>query len=185
MSRASIDELIQHLDDNRRLLRAAVDAVPAADRERRPSPDRWSVAEVIEHLAIVEGRVAARLTEAFDAMPPAELRPGSPAQPVDRTFLNRVGDRTNRFKTGPSSEPKGGIDTEAAWAAATSSRDAFLRLLERSDGRDVGSIVFPHPAFGPLTFYQWAVFLSGHDARHADQIREIAAALAARQASTS
>jgi hypothetical protein len=185
MSRATIDELVRHLDDNRRALRAAVDAVPVADRGRRPAPDRWSVAEVIEHLAIVEDRVAARLTEAFDATPPAELPQGHSAQSVDRTFLHRVGNRTSRFKTGPSSEPKGGIDTEAAWAAAASSRDAFLRLLERSEGRDVGGIAFPHPAFGPLTFYQWAIFLSGHDARHADQIREIAEELAARRTSES
>lgn len=185
MSRATIDELIQHLHDNRRALRAAIDAVPVADRERRPSPERWSVAEVVEHLAIVEGRVTARLTEAFDATPPAAQSQGRAAQPVDRSFLDRVGNRTNRFKTGPSSEPQGGIDVEAAWAAAASSRDAFLRLLERSNGRDVAGIVFPHPAFGPLTFYQWAVFLSGHDARHADQIREIAGELAARQPSSS
>ena len=185
MSRATIDELVQHLDENRRALRAAIDAVPAADRERRPSPDRWSVAEVVEHLAIVEDRVTARCAEAFDAAPAAALPQGHAAQPVDRSFLDRVGNRTNRFKTGPSSEPRGGLDVEAAWAAASSSRDAFLRLLARSMGRDVGGIVFPHPAFGPLTFYQWAVFLSGHDARHADQIREIAGELAARQASTS
>jgi hypothetical protein len=185
MSRATIDELIEHLDDNRRVLRAAIDAVPAADRGRRPSPDRWSVAEVVEHLAIVEARVTARLAEGLDAAPPAELPQGHAAQPVDRSLLNRVGNRTSRFKTGASSEPQGGIDTEAAWAAATSSRDAFRGLLERSDGRDVGGIVFPHPAFGPLSFYQWAVFLSGPDARHADQIREIAGELATHRASES
>src|SRR6516162_1959244 len=181
MSRATIDELIRHLDENRRALRAAVDAVPEPDRRRRPAPDRWSVAEVVEHLAIVEGRVTARLAAAFDAAPPAALPEGHVPQPVDRAFLDRIGDRTNRFKTGAPSEPRGGIDIEAAWAAATSSREAFRRLLERADGRDVGGIVFPHPFIGPLSFYEWAVFLSGHDARHADQIREIAVELAARR----
>jgi DinB superfamily len=177
MSRATLDELLRHLDDNRRVLRAAVDIVPIPDRERRPSPDRWSVAEVVEHLAIVEGRVTARLTEALEAAPPAALPAGHVLPPVDRSFLDRVGDRTNRFKTGAPSEPRGAMDAEAAWAAAASSREAFRRLLERADGLDVGGIVLPHPAFGPLTFYQWAVFLSGHDARHAEQIREIAALL--------
>jgi hypothetical protein len=185
MSRATIDELARHLDDNRRALRAAVDAVPVADRGRRPARDRWSVAEIVEHVAIVEGRVTVRLAEAFDALPAAALPASDAAPPVDRSFIARVGNRTNRFKTGAHAEPTGALDADAAWASAAASRDAFRRLLERSDGRDVASIVFPHPAFGPLTFYQWAVFLGGHDARHADQIREIAVELAARPASES
>jgi len=173
MTRETLDELVGHLDDNRRVLRAAVDSVPVADRARRPAPDRWSVAEVVEHVGIVEGRVTARLTAAFDAAPPVALPSGRVPPPVDRSFLDQIGDRTNRYKTGAPSEPRGGIETESAWAAATASREAFRRLLERAAGRDVGGIVFPHPFIGPLSFYEWAVFLSGHDARHADQIREM------------
>jgi len=51
-------ELLDHLADHRAELRRAVDAVPVERRELRPAPDRWSAAEVLEHLAIVERRVA-------------------------------------------------------------------------------------------------------------------------------
>ncbi len=178
MSHPTVDELVRTLETNRRDLRAAIDAVPIAHRERRPADDRWSVTDVVEHIAIVERRIATRLGEAFDAAHAIGLPPEVPVGPaVDRTFIDRVGDRTNRFKTGPHAEPKGGIDSEAAWAEAAASRAQFLQLLERARGLNVDGISAPHPYFGPLSFYQWAAFLGGHDARHAAQIREIAAAL--------
>ena len=57
-----IEELIEFLGAHRRGVYEAVAAVPASLRDRKPAPDRWSVAEVVEHLAIVEQRVAALLT---------------------------------------------------------------------------------------------------------------------------
>ena len=53
-----IRELLEYLDVQRALLTAAFDAVPAGARDRRPAPGEWSAAGVIEHLAIVEQRVA-------------------------------------------------------------------------------------------------------------------------------
>lgn len=53
-----IQEILSHLDTRRADLRAAVDAVPASERGTRPAPDRWSAGEVLEHLAMVEGRMA-------------------------------------------------------------------------------------------------------------------------------
>src|SRR5688572_32743529 len=61
------DELIAHLHQNRATLRQAVDSIPASLRERRPGADRWSVAEVLEHLAIVEKRLAKRMADALNA----------------------------------------------------------------------------------------------------------------------
>src|SRR5215207_5329643 len=62
------EEMLRHLDANRVVLRAAVDGVPLELREKRPAPERWSVAEVIEHLTRVEEGLTRllgmRLTEA-------------------------------------------------------------------------------------------------------------------------
>ena len=173
-------ELVAHLDENRRMLRAAVDEVPAGLRERRPAADRWSVVEVLEHLAIVENRVTSRLGDALAGARergiPAETHTGSV---LDRSFLDRVVDRSQRFKTSEAAEPRGGLDIQAAWARLDQARGAFLGLLTESDGLAVGRITAPHPFFGQLSFYQWAVFLAAHDARHAAQIREVHAALSA------
>ena len=57
-----IQELIDFLAIHRREVHDAVAAVPPALRDRKPGPDKWSVAEVLEHLTMIERRVAALLT---------------------------------------------------------------------------------------------------------------------------
>lgn len=174
-------ELVRHLDTNRGDLWVAVESIAHDDRERRPSPERWSVAEVLEHLAIVEARVTSRLGEAFEAARAAGMAPdGETGSVVDPSFLDRAHDRSKRFKTGEHAEPKGGLTSDQAWVKLEESRQAFLNLLERADGLAVSGITAPHPAFGTLSFHQWAVFLGAHDARHALQIREMADQLESR-----
>jgi uncharacterized damage-inducible protein DinB len=63
-------------DDVRRL----VQAVDEASAHRRPSPDEWSLAEVLAHLADVEGRYLARLKRVVD-----EDRPHVPYIHPDET----------------------------------------------------------------------------------------------------
>ena len=41
----------------------------------------------------------------------------------------------------------------------------------------LGDIRHAHPALGEMNLYQWALWIAGHEARHAAQVREIAAQL--------
>src|SRR6476469_304099 len=99
------EQLLHHLEQNRAALRQAVDTIPPSYREQRPGPDRWSVAEVLEHLAIVERRIAGRLADALTA---AKQNPGggAPSGPaIDPDQIRRFSDRSQRFKTSEASEP--------------------------------------------------------------------------------
>src|SRR5258708_12189513 len=64
--------LLADLDLHRASVREAVDSVPVEWRERRPEEGRWAVAEVLEHLAIIEGRVARMIAAAAGAAGPGD-----------------------------------------------------------------------------------------------------------------
>src|SRR5688500_2359225 len=51
---ARLAEIVEYLDGCRAALLAAVDAIPPDQRDRRPSPERWSVGEILDHLYMVE-----------------------------------------------------------------------------------------------------------------------------------
>ena len=53
-----IQEVLDHLDTSRAALKQAVAGVPADLLAARSAPDRWSVADIVDHLSIVEARVA-------------------------------------------------------------------------------------------------------------------------------
>ena len=170
--------LIAHLEQNRTALKQAVNSIPVSLRERRPGADRWSVAEVLEHLAIVERRIAGRMADALKAAaedPTGEtpLSTEVTESPIDHDQVSKLADRSSRFKTSEASEPKGGITADQAWKLLEEVRTDFTRMVRESDAYPLAKPIAPHPRFGPWNFRQWVVFAGGHDARHADQIREM------------
>ena len=165
-------ELLAHLDRHHAELRRAVDAVPVALRARQPAPDRWSVANVLEHVAIVETRVVRALSERLAQARAEGLPPGADAPVVREADVARYLNRERRIVASGAAQPQGHLTAEAAWAAIDRARGSTRALVIETDGLAVEAVVFPHPVLGSLDFYQWVVFLGGHEGRHALQIRE-------------
>jgi hypothetical protein len=160
--------LFDHLDRNHAALKAAVVAVPEAQQSVRPAPDRWSVAEVVQHLAILETRISKTLADKLAEARAAGLGPEHDVTPViDPADLAMLLDRSRRATAPDPAQPKPGVTTAAAMATLDGARARLRDVVLGGDGL----------ALGPLTFYRWVVFMGGHEARHTAQIREIAAAL--------
>jgi len=167
-------ELLDHLDKQHGRLRRAVEDVPRAQREVKPSPERWSVAEVVEHLSIVETRIGhvfmVKLTEARAA----GLGKERDASPVVGTIdMDRLLDRTRRITAAEAALPTGKLDCEAAWAAHERAREAICSSVRSADGLALGEVMHPHPVLGTINLYQWIAFVGGHEARHTAQIIEL------------
>lgn len=175
-------ELLDHLARQRDVLRAALDATAPASRGVRPAPDRWSIAEVLEHLAIVERQVTALLRRGVQKAEAAGPLPDDPdTAPVLPTIDGALLlDRERRVAAGPQVQPKGAVDADAAWQTLAGHRSELLALLAHVDGKRTDSVHAPHPVLGELTFQQWIAFLGYHEARHGAQIRAVMHELAAR-----
>ena len=174
------DEMLRHLDANRVVLRGAVDSVLPELRETRPAPDRWSVAEILEHLHRVEDQLTrflgAKLGEAKAA---GQLVPAADTSSIAGSLSHDlITDRRRVFTAGERVLPKGEMDSAAALAALESVRHRLRDLVVSLDGLSLDGFTHLHPAVGPINGYQWFLFIGSHEARHAAQIREIAAARA-------
>lgn len=53
------------------------------------------------------------------------------------------------------------------------SRQEIKRALQASETAMVDVATFPHALLGPLTFYQWVLFVGQHERRHAAQLCEM------------
>lgn len=167
-------ELLQNLDTYHADLLDAVESVPPALRERAPAPDRWSVAGVLEHLAIVERSIADRLSGSLAAARDAGLSLEDDMSSVlERMDIRMVLDRTRPRTASPASHPRSGMAASDALAELERAHDAVRILIRACDGLAIGSIKSPHPALGALDMYQWLLFVGAHEGRHAEQIREI------------
>jgi DinB superfamily len=173
-----IQEVLAHLDTQRADLEQAVAEVPASLRARRPGPDRWSVAEVLEHLTLVETRIGKLLGDHLTAAREAGLGPERDQTPVVPTLnVAALLDRSRSLTASDASLPRGEQGADAALAALTERRRAVRAMVIGADGLALGDVMIPHTRLGPLNVYQWLLFLGAHEGRHAAQIREIGATI--------
>ena len=168
-------ELLHHLDTQHERLRRAVERIPPDRRSEKPTPERWSVAEVIEHLSIVETRIGrVFMTKLDEARAAGSVALETDESPVVGTIdMDRVLDRSRRITTAEPSRPSGALDADAAWAALERARETLCDSVRAADGLALGAIVHPHPVLGPINLYQWIAFVGGHEARHAAQVIEL------------
>jgi len=178
-------EIVDHLDRHRAELRAAVDSVPAERRATSPGDGQWSVLGVLEHLAIVEGRVGTLIEKNLSDARVAGLSPEVDEGPLLASLNIRMfSDRTRKIKASDAAQPKSGREIDELWQALDDSLNHIRRLLASADGMRLSDVMMPHPVFGPLDLYTWFAFIGSHEGRHAAQIREIGATLAGSPTST-
>lgn len=175
---ANLIEVLGRLDESRAALGEAVESIPEPLRRTRPAPDRWSVAEVLEHLAKVDRFFAARIGSAIEEARATGLGSEQTARdPLPGDVLARMVDRTDRRAARDEMMPDGLLDASAAWADLDRARDQLRAAVASADGLALGTVKAEHRFFGWLTAYQWIELTAAHEMRHAEQIRDIGSAL--------
>jgi len=168
--------VLDTLDDARGALTRAADAVPAHRRSERPAPQRWSTAEVLEHLSLAEGGFATWVTAGV-----AQARAnGLGAEGVERAALPErvrtiLADRVNRRNAPDRVQPTGGLTADAAWKALDANEQRLRAALTEADGLALNDVIVTHPSLGDFNVYQWIELIASHRRRHAAQIEEILA----------
>ncbi|PYS80746.1 MAG: hypothetical protein DMF70_10285 [Acidobacteria bacterium] len=173
-----IEEVLNYLDAERSTLREAVELVPPELRDQSPGPDRWSVAQVLQHLTIIEKRIGMGMTKWI-----ADARAGGTGPEVETSStlnslpLQLIVDRSQPRSAPEEVRPRGDIDAASAWTALEQTRAALRAAILAGDGLALSEVVQTHPVLGPINLYQWALFVGSHETRHTGQVREIAAQL--------
>jgi hypothetical protein len=166
-------EIIKTLEQSRDDLHSAVEGLNEAESRTRPAEGRWSVLECLEHVATVERRFLSRLEGAGQL--------DSPIDPErEPRVLGMVTDRGQRRQAPAPVQPAGRFASVAdALADFDATRAEVIRLAQarHSELRTLGA---QHQLFGQVTGYELMLIIAGHACRHAAQIREARATLAAR-----
>ena len=173
-----IEEVLGYLDTERNALREAVELVPSGLRDQAPGPDRWSVAQVLQHLAIIEKRIGIGMTKWIADARAGGTGPETETSSVMNSLpLQLIADRSKPRDAPEEVRPSGDIDAASAWTSLEQTRAALRAAILDGDGLALSEVVQPHPVLGPINLYQWALFVGSHETRHTGQVREIAAQL--------
>lgn len=169
-----IAELLHYDQLQRASLLDALSLIPEPLRDQRGDAETWSAAEVLEHLHRVERGIVRLLSRSLERAKETGLEPETDAGSL-LASLDALGllDRGRRIRAPEPVMPRGELTAAQGVAALTESREALVSALREADGVALGRITRDHPTLGPLNLYQWVLFVGQHEARHAEQLRDI------------
>jgi hypothetical protein len=139
----------------------------------KPAPDRWSVAEVAEHITVSESGIFSVVQRAMAS--PAAPEKRDQVKGKDEIILTRVPDRSHKAQAPEFLKPTGRWPTEAELVKAFEAARASNMEYIRTTNDDLRDHFFDHPVFGALDGYQWLLLITTHSARHTAQIEEVKA----------
>ncbi len=152
----------------------AVSDLTEAQADFRPDENQWTIAEIVEHISIVNDgflRLMRKLLKEAESAP----KPPKADLNLGHTALDENGNQPPPFQAPDRVRPQGGARVEDSLAKMRDSLAGFAEIRSRLEAVDLSEQVFPHPAFGPLNAYQWMILLGEHEDRHREQIERVKA----------
>ena len=165
--------MLDQLDSSEARLLELVAGLTAEQWRFRETPERWSIAENIEHVIAFENFIMGVIAKVMEE--PAQPDKKTQAGEKEPLVLGLANARGTKFNAREVVRPVG------RWPET----DEMIQELRRTRARTVAFVAetqadlrdhfFPHIAFGDLDCYQWLVVMAQHGSRHALQIEEIKA----------
>jgi hypothetical protein len=164
---------IEYLERTRAIFQRATAGLTDEQWHFKPTPECWSVAECTEHLALVEERILA-LVQSMPNQPETSAEELAVIQKKDEFILTKVSSRRRKQLAPPDAVPANRWPQDELRARFLAVRDRTIALASLADGA-LHTRVNPHFALGPLTGYQWLLFVAAHSDRHLKQMEEVKA----------
>ncbi len=172
LTAAEREKAVQYLEQTRDGVIAATKGLSEAQMKFKPGPDRWSVAETLEHIALAEDYLLGNVTQKIMKAPagPADRDTGK----LDALILSAVPDRSTKRQAPGPLVPSGRWTPAETLAHFEQSRAKTIEFLKSTpDLREHASA--DNPFQQPMDAYEWLLFISAHSERHTKQIAEVKA----------
>src|SRR5215831_12383590 len=168
MAKADREHLLVHFEMTTQMVAEQVRGLSAAQLEYKASPDRWSIREVVSHLAVAEPDYWREIQKALKAAPDMSTKKSAA---TDADIMWYGIDRVVHTKTGGGHEK---VETYKNMGEALAKFQALrATMIEyiKSTSDDLRAHSFVEKQ--PIDCWQWMLEISTHAERHIQQIREI------------
>ena len=171
VTQAEKDKALQYLETTKKGVLEATKGLSEAQWNFKPAPDRWSVAQVMEHIATAEDFIRGMLKEKIMMAPAGE--PGRDVKKTDEGVLAMVPDRTTKLQAPEPLVPTNRFGSpDASVKHFVDSRATTADFLKSTTG--LRDHVADSP-MGKLDGYEFVLLIAAHSERHTKQINEVKA----------
>ena len=172
LTAADREKAAKYLDQTRDGVIAATKGLSEAQMKFKPAPDRWSVAETLEHIALAEDYLMGNITQNI-MKSPAGAADRDTAK-IDAMILAALPDRSQKRQAPGPLVPTGRWTPAETLAHFEQSRAKTMEFLQTTpDLRQ--HVSSDNPLKQPMDGYDWLLFIAAHSERHTKQIAEVKA----------
>jgi hypothetical protein len=171
LTQADREKAEQYLQQTRDGVAEATKGLSDAQMKFKPAPDRWSVAETLEHIVLVEDSLLQNVTDKV-MKGPAGAADRDTAK-IDAMVLAMIPDRSHKAQAPPPVIPTD------RWTPADA-LDHFLKIRAKTiafldSTPDLRAHASDSPIGQQLDGYEWLLFIAAHSQRHTKQMLEVKA----------
>jgi hypothetical protein len=174
VSQADKDRALAYLESTKKGVVDATKGLSDAQRNFKPAPDRWSIAEVMEHLAAAEDMIRGMDQEQVMKTPAIPPRDPAELQKIDAGVMAQVPDRSHKITAPEPLKPTNRFgspaDAEKHFVESRAVTEEYLKTTP-----DLRAHATDSPMGVKLDGYEWVLLIAAHSERHTKQILEVKA----------
>ncbi|HXT24146.1 MAG TPA: DinB family protein [Candidatus Eisenbacteria bacterium] len=170
-SAADKEKALALLESSKKEVLAATKGLSEAQWTFKAGPDRWSIAECMEHIAAAEDFIRGTIEQNVLKAPAA---PDRDIAKIDAGILAMVPDRSNKVQAPDPLKPTNRFGSPEAsikhFVESRAMTEDFLKKTADLRGHAVDS-----PLGGKWDAYEFVLLIGAHSERHTKQIEEVKA----------
>jgi uncharacterized damage-inducible protein DinB len=164
-------DVLKALRESRAKLAAATEGLTQAQAAIKPSPEKWSVLECVEHIVLAERRIRGWAENPQEG----EAPPANPQKEAE--LMEAMAVRATRRQSPEPARPNGRYTTLAEALREFEKERAHSIAFVEKQGPGLYTRRATHPFFGAINGAETICLMAAHSERHAAQIREVRAAI--------
>ena len=175
LTKADREQLVNYLKETRDNLQKATKGLSAEQLNFKAAPERWSVAECLEHIAASEDLLFGMIQEKVMKSPAPEVAfDAAKLHETDAKIKMMITDRSQKAQAPEPLRPTNRFSSsEGSWKHFEDSRGRTIEFVQKENS--LREHAMDSPLAKGLDAYQWVTFVAAHSARHTAQINEVKA----------
>ncbi len=160
-----------YMDETYQTLKKATENLTDSQLHFKPSPEKWSIAECLEHIVSTEPMIFGYVKSTMEN--PANPDRKKEIKLTDDDILVMIVDRSHKASASEEMKPSGKFSSvKNSLETLQSNRKNILNDLKNFSMEDMRNHVLESP-MGLIDAYQFMLIIPGHTSRHTMQIFEI------------
>jgi hypothetical protein len=174
VSQADKDRALAYLESTKKGVVEATKGLSDPQWNFKAGPDRWSIAEVMEHLAAAEDMIRGMNQEQVMKSAAIPARDSAELQKIDAMVVAMVPDRSHKIQAPEPLKPTNRFgsptDAEKHFLESRATTEEYLKTAT-----DLRAHAIDSPMGVKLDGYEWILLIAAHSERHTKQMLEVKA----------